>query len=85
MIHILIGTRAQLIKMIPLMYAMKKRGIGYNFIFMAQHRETIYEMLADFGLKMPDFVLCDTGTDIVSSRQMITWSIKVLIQGIKNR
>ena len=85
MIHILIGTRAQLIKMIPLMYSMKEQNIDYNFVFMAQHRETIYEMLDDFGLKKPDYVLCDTGTDIVSSKQMFFWSLKVLFYGLKNK
>ena len=67
------------------MHVMQERDIEYNFIFMAQHRETIYEMLDDFALKRPDYVLCDTGTDIVSSRQMIFWSFKVLFQGIKNK
>jgi UDP-N-acetylglucosamine 2-epimerase (non-hydrolysing) len=85
MIHILIGTRAQLIKMMPLMYEMREQNIDYNFVFMAQHRETIYEMLDDFDLKLPDYVLCDTGVDIVSTKQMIVWSLKVLFYGIKNR
>ncbi|WP_440877757.1 UDP-N-acetylglucosamine 2-epimerase [Vibrio natriegens] len=81
MIHILIGTRAQLIKMIPLMREMQDRGIDYNFIFMAQHRITIYEMLQDFDLKAPDFVLCDEGSDIVSTGKMVHWSLKVLWRG----
>jgi len=85
MIHILIGTRAQLIKMIPLMHMMQERGVEYNFIFMAQHHETIYEMLNDFGIKKPDYVLCDFGTDIVSSKQMTLWSFKVLLSGIWNK
>jgi len=85
MIHVLIGTRAQLIKMIPIMHQMKSRGIDYNFIFMAQHRETIYEMLEGFKLKKPDYVLCDTGSDIVSTKQMILWSLKVLYEGILSK
>lgn len=71
--------------MIPLMYAMKERNIDYNFVFMAQHSETIYKMLDDFSLKVPDYVLCGTGTDIVGSKQMVVWSLKVLFYGIKNK
>lgn len=85
MIHVLIGTRAQLIKMIPLLHQMQERQIEYNFIFMAQHHETIYEMLEDFDIKQPDYVLCDTGTDIVSSKQMVIWSLKVLFKGIRDK
>ena len=85
MIHVLIGTRAQLIKMIPLMREMQDRGIDYNFIFMAQHHETIYEMLDDFDLKSPDSVLCDEGSDIVSAKQMALWSLKVLWHGLWRR
>ncbi len=85
MIHILIGTRAQLIKMIPIMKELQHRGIDYNFIFMAQHHATIYEMLAEFQLKEPDYVLCDEAGDIVSSKHMVLWSLKVLWQGFWNR
>lgn len=85
MIHVLLGTRAQLIKMIPLMVEMKSRNLEYNFIFMAQHRATIYEMIRDFGLKAPDSVLCDEGTDIIHTRQMVAWSLKVLWRGLQRR
>lgn len=67
------------------MRSMQEEGIDYNFIFMAQHRETIYEMLADFGLKSPDYVLCDEGVDIVSARHMVVWSLKVLWRGLWNK
>ncbi|MEZ8735941.1 MULTISPECIES: UDP-N-acetylglucosamine 2-epimerase [unclassified Vibrio] len=85
MIHILIGTRAQLIKMIPIMKNLQDRNVEYNFIFMAQHRETILEILFEFGIKEPDYVLCDDNRDIVSSIQMVAWSIKVLLVGIYNK
>lgn len=85
MIHILIGTRAQLIKMVPLMQKMQEEGIEYNFIFMAQHKETIYEILEDFSLKKPDYTICDQGADIVKSAQMIVWSFKVVWNGLLNK
>lgn len=85
MIHVLLGTRAQIIKMAPIMHLLQKRGIDYNFIFMAQHRETVYEMLDTFALKHPDYVLGNIDSDIVSSTRMVFWSFGVLATGIRHR
>ena len=85
MIHVLLGTRAQIIKMAPVMHLLQKRRIDYNFIFMAQHRETVYEMLDNFALKHPDHVLGNIDSDIVSSTRMAFWSLGVLATGIRNR
>jgi len=56
-IAVVIGTRAQLIKMAPLMRLLQDRGIPYRFIHTAQHRESLEEILEDFGVKSPDHVL----------------------------
>ena len=53
-IYVVIGTRAQLIKMAPLMALMEKNGIDYEFIYTAQHRETISRIINDFHIKNPD-------------------------------
>ena len=53
-IYVVIGTRAQIIKMAPVMARMQKAGIDYEFIYTAQHRETIDGVLKDFGVKSPD-------------------------------
>ena len=50
-IYIVIGTRAQLIKMVPLMALMQKQDIKYEFIYTAQHKETINRILEDFQVK----------------------------------
>ena len=56
-IYVVIGTRAQLIKMAPLMALMEKEGVEYEFIYTAQHRETIFEILRQFHVKDPDRTL----------------------------
>ena len=56
-IYIVIGTRAQLIKMAPVMIALQNENRSYEFIYTAQHSETISEILRDFGVKDPDRVL----------------------------
>jgi len=84
MIHILIGTKAQLIKMAPVMKELQSREIDYNFIFSGQHNETIKDIRANFGVKAPDFVLY-SGKDITSIPQIFFWFIRVLGKGLLNR
>jgi len=84
MIHIIIGTKAQLIKMAPVMATLAGSGIQYNFIYTGQHRATINEMLADFGVKKPDITLYD-GKDITSIFTMIVWSLRLLIVSVFNK
>ena len=79
MIHVIVGTRAQIIKMAPVMRELESRGIDYNFIFLAQHKETMYEIMAQFGIKKPDIVIGDMGKDITNVKDMVFWSFRVLI------
>jgi len=84
MIHILIGTKAQLIKVAPIMMELNNQGIEYNFIFTGQHKETIKELIEVFKLKEPDYVLYQ-GKDITRISQMIIWTIQCLIHTFKNK
>ena len=79
MIHIIIGTRAQIIKMAPVMKELESRKIDYNFIFLAQHKETMYEIMTQFGIKKPNIVIGDMGKDITNVKDMIFWSFRILI------
>ena len=79
MLHIIIGTRAQIIKMAPIMKLLEEKGIDYNFIFLAQHKETMYEIMKQFGIKKPDIIIGDMGKDITNVKDMILWSLRVLI------
>jgi UDP-N-acetylglucosamine 2-epimerase (non-hydrolysing) len=85
MIHFIIGTRAQLIKTAPIMAECGKRAIPYNFIFFAQHRETIQEIIDTFGIKRPDCILGDIGKDISNVKTLLHWSAVVFAGGIKER
>jgi UDP-N-acetylglucosamine 2-epimerase (non-hydrolysing) len=81
MIHFIIGTRAQLIKTAPLMAECIKRNIPYNFIFLAQHKRTMYEMMEIFEIRRPDKVLGDLGKDVSNMGLMLRWVIKVCFEG----
>ncbi|MDA1060786.1 MAG: UDP-N-acetylglucosamine 2-epimerase [bacterium] len=78
-IHIIIGTKAQLIKMAPVMVEMQKRSIPYNFVFTGQHQETIDQLRSNFGVKTPDITL-HKGKDITKIPQMFFWILKILFK-----
>jgi UDP-N-acetylglucosamine 2-epimerase (non-hydrolysing) len=83
MIHIFIGTKAQLIKMAPVMVELQNRNIPYNFIFSGQHQATVNNIREEFGLKNPDITLY-TGKDITGIIQMLLWSIRLFFYSISN-
>ena len=77
MIHVILGTKAQLIKMAPIMRLLQDRGVEYRFIATGQHRETMQDLLDNFGIRRPDVVLYD-GPDVTSIPRMALWSLRIL-------
>ncbi len=54
-IMIVIGTKAELIKCMPIMRLLQKRGQDYWFVSTGQH--PLSEAAKEFGVKQPDFIL----------------------------
>ena len=84
MIHIMLGTRAQLIKMAPIMMKLDKENLPYNFIYTGQHRCTIDDLLREFRLRQPDRVLY-RGGDRVTVLQTVLWLVRVLVKCMVDR
>ena len=84
MIHIFLGTKAQLIKMAPVMVELQNRNIPYNFIFSGQHQATVANIREEFGLKDPDVTLYE-GRDITGIFQMLLWSLRIIFFTLRNR
>ena len=85
MIHIIIGTKAQLIKMAPVMALLEKKSIPYNFIFTSQHKEKINDLLDNFNLKKPDYILYRGKKDITSTFQMGIWFVSCVVELWRNK
>lgn len=83
-IHIIIGTKAQLIKMAPVMMELQKRKIPYNYIFTGQHQKTMNELRENFSLKDPDIIL-HKEKDITKVGQMLIWLIKMMFKTITKK
>lgn len=80
-IHVFIGTKAQLIKMGPVMRALQDRGIAYRFVHSGQHQETMQDLIANFGIRQPDVVL-HSGRDVTGIVQMFFWALKIVLRGL---
>jgi len=81
-LYVVIGTRAQLIKMAPLMYLLQKEKIDYEFIYTAQHKETISKILEDFQIKKPDQILYDK-SEATTLTKFFGWGLSMLIKSFR--
>lgn len=80
-IAIIIGTKAELIKCIPIMLELKKQKKDYWFIHTGQH--PVKKACEEFGVKYPDFILSDEpklSTKFWSkiNGNSLLWSFKML-------
>jgi len=78
-IYVVIGTRAQLVKMAPLMALMQKEGTEYEFIYTAQHKETINKILQDFHVKQPDKTIY-TKSEANTLSKFMGWAVTMFFK-----
>jgi UDP-N-acetylglucosamine 2-epimerase (non-hydrolysing) len=77
-IHFVVGTRAQLFKLAPIMLECRDRDLSWRWVYTAQHRETIAGTVEMFGLPAPDMVLVDWETEAKSVGRMARWFATML-------
>lgn len=77
MIHFIIGTRAQLFKMTPIMLECEKRGLEWRWVYAAQHKETFDQTLNFFGLPPADHTVVDWDTEAKTISKFIYWTLKM--------
>jgi len=80
-IYIILGTRAQFIKMAPIMYEMKKQSLPYTLIYTAQHRENVQEILDIYGLRKPDLNIYD-GDESNTMSKGFKWMLDMLFKSL---
>ena len=79
MVHIVIGTRAQLLKMAPVMLELKKRQAKWRWIYTAQHRETINKLLKNFDLPQPNITVFNWSSEAKTMKKMWYWFYRVML------
>ncbi len=83
-ISIIVGTRAQLIKMAPVIRELEQRCLSVNLLFTGQHRETMEELLNQFGIRaQPRYVYA--GREISGIGRMMFWFPRVLWRLLRRR
>jgi len=55
-VAVIIGTRAQMIKMAPVLQALDKYGLKYWFLHTGQHSDTFDDLRKEFNIRSPDTV-----------------------------
>jgi len=80
MITFVLGTKAELIKMMPIMKELEKRGIDYYFIHTGQH--SIFDLVKDFEIKEPDVILYRpprlSSRFMVKTHKAISWALPLV-------
>lgn len=80
MIYCFIGTKAQFIKMAPVMRELRQRSIPFRYIDSGQHAAITRELRRVFELPEPDVFLRETERDITSTSEAIRWYLRLLLK-----
>jgi UDP-N-acetylglucosamine 2-epimerase (non-hydrolysing) len=82
MIAIILGTKAELIKTMPVMKELDRRRIPYKFIHTGQH--SLGELCDDFGIRKPDIVLYEppklSSRFMVKTHKAIFWGLTLTLK-----
>ena len=82
MIALVLGTKAELIKCMPVMKELEKGGVNYYFIHTGQH--TIIDLVKDFEVKEPDIVLYEppklSSRFMVKTHKAIFWALPLIFK-----
>lgn len=85
MIHFVIGTRAQLFKMAPIMLECSRRNLPWRWVYTAQHKETIERTLETFKLPEPDYTVINWDTEAKTVSKMGNWLIRMWLSLFRSR
>ena len=79
MIHFVIGTRAQLFKMTPIMLECQRRGLDWRWIYAAQHKDTFQQTIEYFGIPAADYTIVNWNTEAKTIINMLYWMHRMTI------
>jgi len=78
-IHFVIGTRAQLFKMAPIMLECDRLDLKWRWIYTAQHKDTIEETLRAFNLPEPDYTVMHWDTEAKTMGKIWKWFLRMIL------
>lgn len=84
MITCIVGTRAQLIKMAPVLRSLERGGADFSLLFTGQHEVTMAALLQEFGVETRPVYLYK-GPEITGTMQMGVWFVWTLLAALRRR
>lgn len=71
----ILGTRAQVIKMAPLLAELERRQLAYRLLMTGQHQATVDDLLDEFGIRTPRERLHE-GPEVKGMAQAGLWMLR---------
>ncbi len=82
MIHFALGTKAQFIKMAPLMHLLQQEGERYHLLDLSQHGSLTGQILADFRLSPETTRIGREGRSVTTYAEAAAWFLGGLAQAL---
>ncbi|WP_028491170.1 UDP-N-acetylglucosamine 2-epimerase [Thioalkalivibrio sp. ALE19] len=76
-VTVIMGTRAQVIKMAPVLLELERQAVEYRLVLTGQHRDTVAELLEEFGVRTGGRLLVDR-PDVKGRGEAVTWLARVV-------
>jgi len=83
MIYVVMGTKAQFIKMAPVIKRLEEENVEYILVDLGQHLKISSRLRKELGIKAPDVVLGKE--DINQISKGMRWMIEVFIKGLSKK
>lgn len=83
MIYIILGTKAQFIKMFPVMKCLDQLGVKYKFVHTGQHYGVNLKNMKRLGIEKPDVYLTRKKKDLANLKELLFWVPKVFWEARK--
>lgn len=78
-----VGTRAQLIKIAPVVVACEKCGLSVVILMTGQHHETMQDLIEEFGIRSPQVQIME-GAEHSTILSLLRW-LPAAYQGIRRK
>ncbi|OAJ69376.1 hypothetical protein A7976_01950 [Methylobacillus sp. MM3] len=76
-LHCILGTRAQIIKMAPVIRILEKSNTPLNIVMTGQHKNTVDTLFSDFGIRSKPTYVYD-GQEISGIAKMLIWMPRIV-------
>lgn len=78
-VHVIVGTRAQTIKMAPVIQELEKRSFPFTLLYTQQHKVTIDDLLDNFKIKTRPVSVINRKEEAKSIKLFAGWMVQMLL------